>query len=245
MSLQIQMIGTGSAFSKSYYNNNALVSSNGYNLLIDCGFTAPRALFELNIPIPQIDAVFISHIHADHIGGLEEMAFQLKYRYQHKLKLLVPEALLAPLWEHSLRGGLENLAEGITCLEDYFDVVPLHEGKHELHPGLVMEIFQTEHIPRKASYSVIFNDSVFYSADAKFDYELLVRLSDQRGIRYILHDCVLGGSGAVHATLDELLTLPEHIQRKVLLMHYSDNMPEYKGRTGNMSFIEQFKLYTF
>jgi ribonuclease BN (tRNA processing enzyme) len=245
VSLQIQMIGTGSAFSKSYYNNNALVRSNGFTLLIDCGFTAPRALFELNIPFPQIDAVFVSHIHADHIGGLEEMAFQLKYRYQHKLKLLVPETLIAPLWEHSLRGGLENIAEGITCLEDYFDVVPLSEGKHELHPGLHMEMTQTEHIPHKSSYSVILNDTVFYSADAKFDYELLLQLSDQRGVLHILHDCVLGGSGAVHATLDELLTLPEHVQRKVLLMHYSDNMPEYIGRTGSMSFIEQFKPYSF
>ncbi|UUZ95900.1 MBL fold metallo-hydrolase [Paenibacillus sp. P25] len=69
MSLHIQMIGTGSAFAKRYYNNNALVRTEGFTLLIDCGVTAPRALYELNVPLTDIDAVLITHIHADHVGG--------------------------------------------------------------------------------------------------------------------------------------------------------------------------------
>jgi ribonuclease BN (tRNA processing enzyme) len=245
VSLQIQMIGTGSAFGKSYYNNNALVTSNEYTLLIDCGVTAPRALHELNIEFTQIDAIFISHIHADHIGGLEELAFQLTYKYKHRMKLFLPDTIVTTLWEHSLRGGLENIAEGFTCLQDYFEVVALSEGLHELAPGLNVELLRTEHIQGKPSYSLIINDKLFYSADAKFNYDLLVDLSDRRGIKHIMHDCLLSGPGVVHASLDELLTLPEHIQKKVLLMHYSDNMPKYIGQTGQMSFIEQFKKYEF
>ncbi|MDF2960866.1 MAG: fold metallo-hydrolase, partial [Paenibacillus sp.] len=65
MSLQIQMIGTGSAFSKKFYNNNALAFCNGFTLLIDCGSTAPRALHELNIPLNRIDGLLITHIHSD------------------------------------------------------------------------------------------------------------------------------------------------------------------------------------
>src|SRR4051812_37577277 len=102
VSLQIQMIGTGSAFSKKFYNNNALVYCNGYTLLVDCGATAPRALYHLDIPMDRIDGILVSHIHADHIGGLEEFAFRLKYTYLKKIKLFVPASLVDILWNHSL-----------------------------------------------------------------------------------------------------------------------------------------------
>lgn len=41
MSLQLQMLGTGSAFAKKYFNNNALLGDGSFTLLIDCGITAP------------------------------------------------------------------------------------------------------------------------------------------------------------------------------------------------------------
>ena len=44
MSLQIQMLGTGSAFSKMYYNTSALVRSTDTTILIDGGATTPKSL---------------------------------------------------------------------------------------------------------------------------------------------------------------------------------------------------------
>lgn len=244
MSLQIQMIGTGSAFAKTFYNNNALIYADGFTLLIDCGITAPRALYELGIPLNQIDAVLISHIHADHVGGLEELAFQYMYVFKRKIKLLVPDSLETVLWEHTLRGGLENKAEGLVSLNDYFDVVPLAERTAtSIHPELTVELLPTDHIPGKASYSLLLNGKVFYSADMKFNAPLLIGLHE-RGCELILHDCQLFRPGTAHACLDELITLPEEVQENVLLMHYGDNMSEFIGKTGRMAFMEQFKTYT-
>ncbi|MBE1446993.1 MBL fold metallo-hydrolase [Paenibacillus sp. OAS669] len=246
MSLQIQMIGTGSAFSKKYFNNNALVTCNGFVLLIDCGATAPRALHAMDIDIDQIDALLITHIHADHVGGLEEFAFRFKYEFKRKIKLFVPVKVLEALWDHSLRGGLENAAEGLTSLQDYFDVIALDEASPiHLSPGLVIEIIRSEHIPDKPSYSVLLNDTVFFSADTTFNPSLLMSLYENQRCKYILHDCQLSSPGLVHACLEELLTLPSHIQRSVYLMHYDDTMEQYRGKTGEMSFIEQHKRYDF
>ena len=80
MSLQIQMLGTGSAFAKTYYNTSALIRSNEMNILIDCGATTPKSLMRSDLQPDQIDGILISHIHADHVGGLEEMAFRLLYQ---------------------------------------------------------------------------------------------------------------------------------------------------------------------
>jgi hypothetical protein len=39
--------------------------------------------------------------------------------------------------------------------------------------------------------------------------------------------------------------LPERIQERISLMHYSDDMEQWIGKTGAMRFIEQHKVYTF
>jgi hypothetical protein len=246
VSLQIQMIGTGSAFSKKFYNNNALVSCNGFTLLVDCGYTAPRALHELGIPINEINGLLITHIHADHVGGIEEFAFRLKYTYKVKMKLFVPCKVVDSLWNQSLKGGLENKQEGFFGLEDYFELIILDEAvPTEIHPGFTLELIRSQHIPEKPSYSILFNEMLFYSSDAKFNYPLLVGLHEERHCRYILHDCQLSPPGIVHACLNELLTLPDSIQSKVMLMHYDDPIHEFTGKTGKMTFMEQHRIYDF
>ncbi|MFX3633403.1 MAG: MBL fold metallo-hydrolase [Candidatus Pristimantibacillus sp.] len=240
--MKIQMLGTGSAFAKKYDNNNALIRYNDYKLLLDCGITLPRALHNAGHSFQDLDAVLISHIHADHVGGLEEYAFQMMFLYGKKPVLYIASTLIEPLWEQTLRGGLTQ--EQLQSLDDFFDVRPLEEGVHnELYPGLTVKLIKTDHIAGKNSYSFLFNKRFFYSADMKFNGELLKRVVDE-GVETIFHDCQLQSPGVVHASLDELLTLPEPIQNKLWLMHYGDTMEDYIGRTGKMKFVQQGQIYT-
>ncbi len=240
--MKIQMLGTGSAFAKAFNNNNALLTIDGLNLLVDCGITAPKALYEQGYSFNDLDAVLLTHIHADHIGGLEELAFQMKFIFGRKPILYLAEALVETLWENSLKGGLQQ--EPTDTLEDFFNVRPLTEGvSHELLPGLSVELIPTKHIPNKPSYSLLFNDFFFYSGDMVFDADLLADLVDNRGVQVIFHDCQLHPPGIVHACLSQLLTLPMSTQERVYLMHYGDEQPEFIGRTGQMRFIEQQKAY--
>lgn len=239
--MQITMIGTGSAFAKRYDNNNALIEANGFRLLVDCGITLPKALHEAGLDFSQLDAVLISHIHGDHVGGLEELAFQMMFRYHRKPVLYIAEELVQPIWESTLRGGLTQ--ENLKSLSDFFEVRPLKTGEtYELAKGLKVRLIQTKHIAGKASFSFVFNERFFYSADMKFDGKLLQELVDG-GIETIYHDCQLESPGVVHASLEQLLTLPEAIQEKTWLMHYGDAMEQYRGQTGRMRFVEQRKPY--
>lgn len=240
--MKLQMLGTGSAFAKAFNNNNALVTVDNRTLLVDCGITAPKALHEAGKNFGDVDAVLITHIHGDHVGGLEELAFQMKFIYGRKPVLFLADTLVEPLWEHTLKGGLQQ--DESQTLHDYFDVRPLREGTAaEVLPGLQVEMMRTPHIPGKASYSLLFNGFFFYSGDMVFDGALLESLVKDRGVQIIFHDCQLHPPGAVHASLPELLTLPESIQQLVYLMHYGDDRASFDGRTGLMKFVEQQKIY--
>ncbi|MDQ0088348.1 glyoxylase-like metal-dependent hydrolase (beta-lactamase superfamily II) [Paenibacillus anaericanus] len=243
MSLQLQMLGTGGAFAKKYYNNNGLLYCGNFTLLIDCGITAPLSLHQLGKSLDEIDAILITHIHGDHVGGLEELAFRMKYVVGRKPVLYIADKLVSPLWDNTLRGGMEQ--DESTSLEDFFEVRLLTEGQSTpLCNDLTVELIQTPHIPGKASYSLYINDEVFYSADMIFQPDLLKHLVYERGCRKIAHEVQLTGKGEVHTTLQELLSLPTEIQEKISLMHYGDEMEMYARETGEMNFLQQHKIYT-
>lgn len=237
--MKITMIGTGNAFAKAYYNNNALVETDQMKLLVDCGITLPHALYQAGRSFDELDGVLISHIHADHIGGLEELAFQMMFKYQKKPVLYIAESLVEPLWSKSLQGGLTQ--GELNTLDCFFEVVALQPDTDiVLANDLKIKLIKTDHVPGKDSFSFIMNDHFFYSADMVFNPELLMELHEA-GVHTFYHDCQLENPGIVHTTLDQLLTLPVELQRKIKLMHYGDTIGNYIGKTGEMTIVEQGK----
>lgn len=243
MTIYLQMLGTGDAFSTKYYNNNAVLQDHGYTLLIDCGVTAPQAIKALGKSFQEVTETLITHIHGDHIGGLAELAGTPSQGPHGKKTLLLAETLIEPLWQHPLLEPLHRKG-GTGSLADVFNVKPLMpDTPYTLSPSLTLELIRTPHMPGKASYSLLLNECVFYSADLTFQPELLLHLVHNRGITKILHDCQLSGRGQVHTTLKELMSLPEEIRKLIMLMHYSDEKPKFEGNTGEMEFLEQQVTY--
>jgi ribonuclease BN (tRNA processing enzyme) len=82
---------------------------------------------------------------------------------------------------------------------------------------------------------------MYYSGDTRFNPNR-IHHAYESGCRYIFHDCQLEPPGIIHATLDELLSLPLDIQECLYLMHYGDYMDEYMGLTGSMQFVRQHEI---
>jgi hydroxyacylglutathione hydrolase len=245
LSNHIQMIGTGNMFAKNFYNNNAIIHTENFRILIDCGFTAARSLHQIGMNMNDIDGILITHIHSDHVGGLEEFAFQMNFIHQRKPKLYVPVTIVDTLWEKTLCGALYDPHNGYHSLNNYFDVIEIQEGTPiVIDNNFTIELFRTVHIKGKPSYALLINENLFYSSDMIFDPDLLQFIVAKGRCKHIFHECQLTGVGEVHTTLAQLLTLPETIQDKIKLMHYNDDMESFIGRTGRMQFAEQYRMYT-
>ncbi|MEO3943977.1 MBL fold metallo-hydrolase [Gorillibacterium sp. CAU 1737] len=244
--MKITMAGTGSALGYAYFTNSCVVEVDGYNLLIDCGETTPHGLHALGYDLAKLDGILITHIHGDHVNGLEKLAWTFRYALGKKVDLIAESGILARLWEHTLKGGLEEAEEGILELSDLFHVMPIDNPELrpiDLTPKLRVELISVQHITNKKSYSLLINERLYFSGDSRFDPDLLNDLVERRGVEVILHDCQLHDLAPVHASLNQLLTLPEVMQERIWLMHYGDNMPEFLGKSGNMQFLIQGRSY--
>lgn len=108
--MKLLFLGAGSGIGTDFENfqsNMLLLTDSGKKLLIDCGTDIRFSLTKLGYHSQDIDAVYISHLHADHIGGIEWFAFQRKFASQPNQKphLIIHEHLVDLLWNSSLSGG--------------------------------------------------------------------------------------------------------------------------------------------
>jgi ribonuclease BN (tRNA processing enzyme) len=231
----IQFLGTGSAFSKKYGNTSAIifVDNNGEikKLLIDCGRTTPDDLFALGYSWADIDAIFITHLHGDHVFGLEEAAFYNRYALNRKPHLIFPHVKLKhDLWEKVLKGTMTNGdLDRMMNFDDYFTYEAVdREEQYFLFNDVMFSVFPTQHIKNKKSYGLIIGekDFIIYSGDSLLNYDLIT-IGFKNDCQAVFHDCQLFSyDDSVHASLDDLLTLDKEIRENIYIMHYGDNLDD-------------------
>ncbi|MFO8064649.1 MAG: MBL fold metallo-hydrolase [Spirochaetota bacterium] len=262
--LSILFVGSGSAFTKKNYQNNIIIVKGDDHIMIDCGTRAPEALSRLGRPIGDIRNFYITHSHADHVGGLEEVMLTNRYITRSRPHIYIPAHYETTLWEHSLRGGAEHNErhEGEGLGFDDFWVAhrpterpDLPRNATEVQIGEInLKTFRTRHFPEQATswedafYSVglVIDDRVLFSGDTQYDEELLTTMDELYSPEVIFQD-VQFFTGGIHAGIKEINGLPRHMRDRMYLMHYPDSWRDHadEAKRHGMRFVKQWVFYEF
>lgn len=263
--LALFFVGVGSAFTKRQYQTNLLVLKGQDHLLVDCGTKGTQALANLKVNPTDIRNLLITHSHADHIGGIEELALMGRYVTKRKPTMVINETYQHILWDMSLRGGCgynEEEAGVLLSFTDFFEVIRPHwlpdfprETFSAQVGGINVKTMRTKHIPDSSndwessfwSCGVMIDDRVLFTSDTKFDPDLVMYYNDRFRLEAIFHDCQFF-TGGVHAGIDELNTFPPEVKKKIHLCHYGDNWEQNESKVKDCGFAglaQQHCYYIF
>ncbi len=251
--MKLTFLGTGSAFAMKNWQTNMLIEfDSGYKLLIDCGGDIRFSLEEYGLSYLDINGVYVSHLHADHIGGLEWLAFTTYFdpRYNGRPDLFISEFLVDDLWTRSLSGGLASLQGKRNTIDRFFAVyavekngtfrIPLRADSPEFQ--LVQTVHFVNGYTFELSFGLIFKagtEVVFITTDTQYAPNQIKDFYDQATVIYHDAECSPFRSG-VHAHFDELVDLPSDTKAKMWLSHYQDdvidNWDEWQARAKECGF---------
>ncbi|MBF0449522.1 MAG: MBL fold metallo-hydrolase [Candidatus Magnetomorum sp.] len=231
--MEIQFLGTGSAFCLHNYQSNLLIKKNDQLLLVDAGGDLRFSLNNVGYSIRDIDALYISHLHNDHIGGMEFIAlFTYFDPTRLPLKLFIHQTLIKELWENALKAGLSSVQNKMLTLEDYFNVHPIASDHIFEWQDILFTLIPTTHMFNGQltilTYGLMIHDKssgsqVFFTGDTQFYPKSIQTAYDQSNI--IIHDCETSVfKSGVHSHYDDIKTLDQQIKAKTYLWHYQDNV---------------------
>lgn len=225
--MQITWNGTGAAWAAHFGNSSAVVESGGTRLLVDCGHTVPSRLARMGLSLRDMNAVFISHLHGDHIYGLEEWGFRSYLIWNIRPTLLIAEDLIRPLWNRVLSGTMAQVCDKACHLDDYFEVIPMQVGKPQGFGPFTLEIRPVRHVPNAHSYGVkVAADGVAvgFTCDSLADADAW--FYDET--RLVFHDCSFTPPfvETVHAHFEQLCAYPQAFRQRTMLVHYDDSIQQ-------------------
>lgn len=245
MAFKLKFLGTGGSFTRydvNYHNNALVTTSAGTKILIDCGMTAPQALHEMGVKPWEIDRVIITHLHSDHIGGLEQLIWERYYTGPSGPGFLPTPVLCGPRLLDPIKTYLEQSLNPYThrmgYIDDHWelelaqiDAGPIMSIAHN-DQRTNIEFLDTAHVrgrnidkPAYGFYLTVEGRQCYFSGDTTFDLSQIERAASLSDL--IFHECMFFPkyAGTVHTHYGELLTLPKHVKEKIILMHHTQ-VPE-------------------
>ncbi len=250
MSLRFVALGVGDAFSALYYSSSLLVFAgegpSQSRLLIDFPDPLRKVLREasaacgMDLGVGSINAAILTHLHGDHVNGLECFGFYKRFIDGKRPTLYAAGPVLADLWDGRLRGAMGQLKtpSGTThslVLDDYFDCRVLTPGSPATIGPFQVEVRATQHhIPCYALRIAAGGRTLAYSCDTLFDRDLVDWLA--AGSDLVIHET----NYATHTPYASLLTLPAEIRARMRLIHYPD---DFEVERSQIECLRQGRVY--
>ena len=191
---------------------SAIVRYQGARLLIDCGPDFRTQM--LRASDDNLDAVLLTHIHFDHVAGLDDLR---AYCFEKPVPLYARADVLMNLHKRIPYCFAENPYPGVPQFEEHV----IEDDKSFLVEGVRVEPIPVQHY--KLSILGFRIGPLAYITDAKTIEDDVV--DSLKGVPLLVINSLRQGQHISHMCLDETLSVIERIKPgRALLIHMSDRM---------------------
>ncbi|HJZ13000.1 MAG TPA: ribonuclease Z [Acidobacteriota bacterium] len=230
--MKVQFVGVGEAFDETLPNNSQILQWEGCRLLIDCGYAVPHMLWRLQPDPDYLDAIYLSHRHADHYFGLPSYLVRLaEDGRQREILILCPQGMSTTVQEM-----IEYAYQGVLPKLDFPVVFQEVSIKDPLHfRGSRMEFAVSSHPVRNFALAVYVGEKKYaYSGDGNFNEHTRALYKE---CSLLVHEAYwLDEKKSSHANIADVLQMAkEQNVRKVALTHIQRGIRKSKRKE-----IDQF-----
>ena len=212
--MKLIFLGTGEAFDENMPNTSVLMVSDKISLLLDCGCTVPTQLWKFNNDQSFLDAIYISHAHADHYFGIPALFVRMWEEERKKPITVICQKGLKKTIKELMEYGYKDFAKKFKFKINFIEI----EGGQTIQFNDLKLLFAlTTHSASNFAIKIDHNKKSFcYSGDGDFNKETeeLYKNSD-----LVIHEAYLYDEKREgHACIIDLIKMAEENNIKCLAL---------------------------
>jgi ribonuclease BN (tRNA processing enzyme) len=239
MTVTVEFLGTGGAHSEDLGSSSARIRlPNSQTMLIDFG---PDIFFSVRARNLQFGAIFITHAHLDHVGGLERLFFSVVFKNQQPIKLFVPVSLVTRLHQIFGMAG-SQVAEGGKNFWDCFQLIPITD--YFYFGGYRFNVFPVRHHFPGEAFGLALPGCFVYTGDTRPIPEQLVAHAGRGEL--IFHDATTSSNPAHSALADIKKEYALHnVLDRLVLYHFDSSVERAVAETEGWKTVQLGLIYQF